>query len=121
MADEVLIAIIGVTGVIVSSIAAGLVAVAIARINSTNTAVGHATDQATAANTAAVEARNYSKPTGNGYADESRAAWRQIQDQLTDLSERQTQTNAWLTRHLSDHARANILREPPGIDNEEGI
>lgn len=107
-------------GIAISAIAASLSAVSVARINSTKTQVGEAKDQASAANDAAVEAREMARPTGNGYADESRAAWARIEKQLTDLSQRQVRTNAWLTRHLADHAQAHVLGEAPGTDNTEG-
>jgi len=108
MSEAVLVAIIACVGVVVSAVAAALSAVAVKRIEATKTDVGHAREQASKANLAAVEARNYSKPTGNGYADESREAWRRIERQITDLSQRQARTNGWLTRHLSDHAEANM-------------
>jgi hypothetical protein len=118
MSDEVLVAIIAGIGVIVSSVAAALSAWAIARINATNRAVDSvgsdvttAKDQAAAANTAAVEARDYSKPMGNGYAEESRQAWRRIEEQGI-------RTNEVLIRHLSDHTAAALNQsrltiEPP--------
>lgn len=97
-----------VAGIAISAVSAALSAIAVARINSTKADVGHAKEQATAANDAAIEARELSRPMGNGYADESRAAWARIESQLAQLSERQVRTNAWLTRHLSDHAEADI-------------
>ena len=105
-------------GIVVSAIAASLSAVTVARINATKTDVGEAKDQASAANDAAVQARELSRPTGNGSADESRAAWARIETQLEQLAHRQVRTNAWLTRHLSDHARADVLREAPDTDTE---
>ena len=105
---------------IVGSISAALSAVAIARTNATKSDVGKASRQAAAANDAAIEARDLSRPTGNGYADESRAAWKRIEKQLADLSQRQIRTNAWLTKHLADHARAHVRGEPPDTDTEGG-
>ena len=120
MTGEAWTAIATALGIVVSAIAASLSAITVARINATKTDVGKATDQASAANDAAVEARELARPTGNGYAEESRAAWRRIEKQLTDLSQRQVRTNAWLTRHLADHAQAHVLGEAPGTDDEGG-
>jgi hypothetical protein len=100
-------------GVVVSAVAASLSAIAVARINATKNDVGVAKEQAAAANDAAVEARDLARPTGNGYADESRAAWSRIEAQLEQLADRQTRTNAWLTGHLADHARNDIRRHDP--------
>lgn len=105
-------------GIVVSAVAAALSAIAVARINSTKTDVGVAKQQATAANDAAVEARELARPTGNGYADRTIGALERIERQLAELTERQVRTNAWLTQHLSDHAHADITnRTPPGGSN----
>jgi hypothetical protein len=95
---------------IVSSLSLAVSGVLVARVNATKTDVGKAKAQAAAANDAAVEARDLARPTGNGYADESRAAWSRIENQLEQLSDRQVRTNAWLTRHLADHAQNDIRR-----------
>lgn len=79
------------------------------------------------------DARDYSAPTGNGYADESRAAWRKLEDQMltgfaalreemraqferahddhADLAERHVRTNTTIVRHLQDHASHDINRD----------
>ena len=93
---------------IVSSLSLALSGVLVARVNATKHDVGEAQMQAAAANDAAVEARDLARPTGNGYADESRAAWARIERQLEQLTERQVRTNSWLTRHLADHAQHDI-------------
>jgi len=101
-------AIAAAVGVVISAIAAALSAVTVARINATKTDVGRATDQASAANDAAIEARELARPTGNGYADKTINSLDRIEAQLTQLADRQVRTNAWLTRHLSDHAQNDI-------------
>ncbi len=98
---------------IISSIAAALSAWGIARTNATKADVREAGKQAAAANDAAIEAREMTRPIGNGYADESRAAWARIEAQLGQLAERQVRTNAWLMRHLSDHAESDIHKKRP--------
>lgn len=99
----------------VAAVAAALSGISVARINATKVDVGKAREQAgkaheqaQAANEAAVLARDYSAQTGNGYTDESRAAWKRIEKQLGELTDRQVRTNNWLTRHLADHAQANL-------------
>lgn len=115
--SEIWVAAIGVVGVVVSAVAAALSAVSIARINSTRADVGHAKDQARAANTAAIEARELARPTGNGYADESRAAWVRIEAQLDNLARRHDRTNMLITKHLADHAEAHLAQH--WIDSDD--
>jgi hypothetical protein len=102
-------------GVVVSAIAAAISTVGVARINATKRDVGEAREHAENANEAAVEARELARPTGNGYAAETTATLDRIEravagltQQVEGLGERQVRTNAWLTRHLSDHARASL-------------
>jgi hypothetical protein len=118
--ENVLVAIIATIGVAVSSIAAALSAVAIARINATKTDVGQAKDQASKANLAAVAARDYSKPMGNGYADESRATWGRIEGQLAELRADQVQTNSLVINHLSSHADADVNRHDRAHEENGG-
>lgn len=117
MSDEVLVAIIAAVGVAVAAVAAALSAIGVAKISSTRTDVSevrtdvaHARDQATAANSAAVQARELARPTGNGFANDVTTALARIESQVSDLSERQARTNEWLTRHLADHAQADVQR-----------
>lgn len=93
---------------IVGSLSVAVSGVLVAKVNTTSKSASEAA-------AAAVEARDFSQPTGNGYADETRAALRRIEQQgidnaaaIRDLTERHTRTNGWLTRHLSDHAQNDI-------------
>jgi len=111
---------------IVGSISAALSAVAISRTNATKRDVGETSRRVTAAGNAAAEARELARPTGNGYADESRAAWARIEDlqaehtdAIRDLSRRHVRTNTWLVKHLSDHAR-NDIQHDRDREEEEG-
>lgn len=119
MSEAVLVAIISCVGVVVSAVAAALAAVAIKRIETTNQAVGavgtdvvKAKNQAAAANDAAVAARDYSKPMGNGYAEESREAWRRIEQQGQ-------RTNDLIIRHLEDHTQAGLGAFPRRLPAED--
>ena len=100
----------------IGTVAAALSGVAIARINATKDDVGKAREQVTEVHHAAVAARNYSESIGNGYADESRAAWRRIEERLNDLTQRHTRTNSILTRHINDHAAACLRHH--GMEDE---
>jgi aromatic ring hydroxylase len=111
MGEDVWVAIIAAIGVVVSAVAAALSAWGIARINATKADVGHAKDQAEQANEAAVAARDYSKPMGNGYAEESRAAWRRIESQGQ-------RTHDLITRHLEDHAAAGMGALPRHTEHD---
>lgn len=93
---------------VISAISVAVSTVAVARINATKAEVGEARRKATDASTAAKAARDFAAPIGNGYADESRATWRRIEEQLADLQRRHVKTNAWLTKHLADHARHDV-------------
>lgn len=93
---------------IISAISVAMSTVAVARINSTKSEVQETKRRATDASSAAKAARDYAAPIGNGYAEESRATWRRIEDQLADLQQRHVKTNAWLIKHLTDHARHDV-------------
>ena len=90
-------------GVVVSAVAAALSAIAVARIQATKNDVGEAKQAAADANTAAVEARDLSRPVGNGYADESRRAWARIESKVDSIS-------LGLMQHLQDHAGSDLDR-----------
>lgn len=110
-------------GVAVSAIAASISALGVARINSTKHDVGEAKQQAAEANSAAVEARELARPTGNGYADRTISALDRIERRIEELGARQVRTNAWLMRHLADHAAGDITRRhdtDPTDDPREG-
>lgn len=86
---------------IAASVSTAISVVLVAKVNSAHSTAVEARDTA-------AEAREMARPVGNGYADESRAAWARIERQLDDLAQRHVKTNAWLVRHLSDHARAHV-------------
>lgn len=90
-------------GVGVSAIAAALGAIAVARIQATKNVVGEAKQAASDANDAAIEARDLSRPVGNGYADESRRAWARIESKVDAI-------NQGLMQHLQDHAASDLDR-----------
>lgn len=113
---------------IIGAISAAVSTIGVARIQATKNDVGKAKQQAaeanrqaSEANTAAVEARELARPTGNGFADKLLSAVARIEEAQTatttamaDLSARHVRTNAWLTRHLSDHADGDINRRRRG-------
>lgn len=100
---------------IVSALAAGGAAIVVALIGRGVKAT------ATQARDAAVQARDYSMPTGNGYADETRAALAEIDRAMREgfartdaglalLEARQVRTNATIVDHISAHARHDVER-----------
>lgn len=114
-------------GIIVSAVSAAISAIGVARINSTKTDVGVAKQQASEANTAAVEARELARPTGNGYAAETIGSLGRIEEQLGllksqigQLTQRQVRTNSWLTKHLVDHAASDIRANGTTTDVDPG-
>jgi hypothetical protein len=88
---------------IVSALALAVSTLGVARINATKADVGEAKQQAADANTAAVQARDYAAPTGNGYAAETRAALDRIERKVDGLSRD-------LLHHLQDHSRSGLDR-----------
>lgn len=93
---------------IVGSLSLAVSGVLVARVNAAHKTATEARDKA-------AQASDFAQPTGNGYADETRAALRRIEEQqralstaIRDVAERQARTNGWLTRHLSDHAQSDI-------------
>lgn len=100
---------------IISALAAGGAAIVVAYIGRGVKAT------ATQARDAAVQARDYSRPTGNGYADETRDAFANLSREVREgfsrvdagialLEARQVRTNATIVDHISAHARHDIDR-----------
>ena len=88
---------------IVGALSLAVSAISVARINATKQDVGEAKRDAAAANSAAVQARDFAAPTGNGYADESRRAWARIERKVDGLGRD-------FLHHLQDHSRSDLDR-----------
>jgi len=94
---------------IVGSLSLALSGVTIARINATKSDVGDAKDQAAAANTAAVQARDYAAPTGaNGFVEHMKASLARIERRQEAEAVANRKVAELLAEHLADHARRAV-------------